>query len=61
MFRLTREVRFAVNAIDDSPLERSVTNAYAGYPSLHGLGHYFALSATVAGDSPNKTGISSTT
>jgi 6-pyruvoyltetrahydropterin/6-carboxytetrahydropterin synthase len=48
MFRLTREVRFAVNAApapDDPP-----TNSYAGYPSLNGLGHYFTLAATLAGE-----------
>jgi 6-pyruvoyltetrahydropterin/6-carboxytetrahydropterin synthase len=49
MFRLSREVRFAVNAAE-SPGDRPVTNAYAGYPSLAGLGHYFSLVATVAGE-----------
>jgi 6-pyruvoyltetrahydropterin/6-carboxytetrahydropterin synthase len=48
MFRLTREVRFAVNAAR-AP-ERPPTNSYAGYPSLNGLGHYFILAVTLAGD-----------
>src|SRR3954467_9150441 len=48
MFRLTREVRFAVNAAPAA--ERPPTNGYAGYPSLNGLGHYFTLTATLAGD-----------
>jgi 6-pyruvoyltetrahydropterin/6-carboxytetrahydropterin synthase len=50
MFRLTREVRFAINAADDRPLDRPPTNSYAGYPSLNGLGHYFTLAVTLAGD-----------
>src|SRR5881394_216221 len=51
MFRLTREVRFAINAAADArALERPPTNSYAGYPSLNGLGHYFTLAVTLAGD-----------
>jgi 6-pyruvoyltetrahydropterin/6-carboxytetrahydropterin synthase len=50
MFRLTREVRFAINALDDEPLDRPPSNAYGGYPSLSGLGHYFSLAVTVGGD-----------
>jgi 6-pyruvoyltetrahydropterin/6-carboxytetrahydropterin synthase len=49
MFRLTREVRFAVNAAGDDPGEMAATNSYAGFPSLRGLGHYFALQVTLAG------------
>jgi len=48
MFRLTREVRFAINHREEDA--RAVTNSYAGYPSLTGLGHYFTLAVTVAGD-----------
>lgn len=50
MFRLTREVRFAINTADARPLDRPPTNSYAGYPSLNGLGHYFTLAVTLAGD-----------
>jgi 6-pyruvoyltetrahydropterin/6-carboxytetrahydropterin synthase len=50
MFRLTREVRFAVNADADPSPDRPPTNSYAGYPSLSGLGHYFSLAVTLAGD-----------
>lgn len=50
MFRLTREVRFAVNSSEQSPADRVVTNAYAGYPSIAGLAHYFSLAVTVAGE-----------
>ena len=49
MFRLTREVRFAVNAAPDDQLAHKPTNSYAGYPSLTGLGHYFRFDVTVAG------------
>jgi 6-pyruvoyltetrahydropterin/6-carboxytetrahydropterin synthase len=51
MFRLTREVRFAINTAAGAPApERPPTNSYAGYPSLSGLGHYFTLAVTLAGD-----------
>src|SRR5438132_6980668 len=51
MFRLTREVRFAINAVADAESgQRAPTNAYAGFPSLNGLGHYFELAVTVAGE-----------
>src|SRR5687768_2875842 len=49
MFRLTREVRFAVNSVPDEQLADKPANSYAGYPSLTGLGHYFCLDVTVAG------------
>src|SRR3954453_1592726 len=56
MFRLTREVRFAVNAgaadppAPDDPAAAPPSNSYGGFPSLTGLGHYFALQVTLAGD-----------
>lgn len=50
MFRLTREVRFAINDSPDDQLGSSPTNSYAGYPSLTGLGHFFAVQATLAGE-----------
>jgi len=49
MYRLTREVRFAINATPDDQLSRPPANSYAGYPSLTGLGYYFALEVTLAG------------
>ena len=49
MFRLTREVRFAVNLPSHNPPQNTPTNTYAGYPSLNGLGHFFALQITFAG------------
>lgn len=48
MFRLTRSVRFTINAA--SPPQQAPTNSYGGYPSLNGAGQYFELSATVAGE-----------
>ena len=49
MFRLTREVRFAVNSQRDAQLAGKPSNSYAGFPSLTGLGHYFALRVSVTG------------
>jgi 6-pyruvoyltetrahydropterin/6-carboxytetrahydropterin synthase len=50
MFRLTREVRFAVNSeMDESPSGKPV-NGHGGFPALAGLGHYFALRITLAGE-----------
>jgi len=49
MFRLTREVRFAVNSQRDGQSTGRPTNSYAGFPSLTGLGHYFALRVSVTG------------
>lgn len=49
MYRLTREVRFAV-AADGAPLPPAeFSNGYAGHPPLAGLGHWFALAVTVEG------------
>src|SRR4051812_35146801 len=52
MFRLTRQVRFAINAAPDAQLSGSTgpTNGYAGFPSLTGLGHFFELNVAVAGE-----------
>ncbi|HEX8913788.1 MAG TPA: 6-carboxytetrahydropterin synthase [Humisphaera sp.] len=47
MFRLTRQVRFAVNDAADAQLAGKPTNAYAGFPSLTGLGHYFELEVSL--------------
>jgi 6-pyruvoyltetrahydropterin/6-carboxytetrahydropterin synthase len=49
MFRLTREVRFAINAAPDDQLAGRPTNSYAGFPSLTGLGHFFTLQVTLLG------------
>jgi 6-pyruvoyltetrahydropterin/6-carboxytetrahydropterin synthase len=49
MLRLTREVRFAINQTPAPEPPGIPTNNYAGFPSLAGLGHYFALQVTIAG------------
>jgi 6-pyruvoyltetrahydropterin/6-carboxytetrahydropterin synthase len=49
MFRLTREVRFAINRDDGDAAPDKPTNSYAGFPSLRGFGHYLALRVTVSG------------
>jgi 6-pyruvoyltetrahydropterin/6-carboxytetrahydropterin synthase len=46
VFRLTREVRFAINRSRETP---SGSNGFAGIPPLVGFGHYFALRVTVSG------------
>lgn len=49
MFRLTREVRFAINEFDDEQLKGSPSNNYAGFPSLTGFGEYFRVQVTLEG------------
>ena len=46
MFRLTREVRFAIN---DFPTRVTGTNGFGGIPPVLGLGRYFVLRVTMAG------------
>jgi 6-pyruvoyltetrahydropterin/6-carboxytetrahydropterin synthase len=50
MFRLTREVRFAVNSVPDQQFSASATNSFAGYPSLTGFGQYLTLGVTLRGE-----------
>ena len=47
-FRLTREVRFAINRHGNP--KAPVTNSYAGYPTLVGFGQYLALQAKLSGE-----------
>jgi len=49
MFRLTREVRFAINDVSDSVPQGKPTNSYAGFPSLRSLGRYHTLRVTLSG------------
>lgn len=56
MFRLTREVRFGVNPQEDSQLSQRPANGFAGYPCLTGIGHYFALEATLVGEPAAESG-----
>ncbi len=55
MFRLTRQVRFSINTSGDGAARGDsdrggVSNGYGGYPSLAGVGHFFALDVSVAGE-----------
>jgi 6-pyruvoyltetrahydropterin/6-carboxytetrahydropterin synthase len=50
MFRLTREVRFAINAVGDDQLDRSPSNSYGGFPSITGLAVYYAARVTLRGE-----------
>jgi 6-pyruvoyltetrahydropterin/6-carboxytetrahydropterin synthase len=50
MFRLTREVRFAVNAENERPPEPAQPNGYAGVPALTGFGQFLALQVTLLGE-----------
>ena len=58
MFRLTREVRFAVNDDDDADdqLRRPPSNSYGGYPSLVGYGRFYSFAVTLAGELDPATG-----
>ena len=50
MFRLTREVRFAINDAPDDQLDHPPANAYGGYPALRGFGQFVALRVTLEGN-----------
>jgi 6-pyruvoyltetrahydropterin/6-carboxytetrahydropterin synthase len=49
MFRLTREVRFAINSVKDDQLDHPPANGFAGYPALTGYGQYLELQVTLQG------------
>jgi 6-pyruvoyltetrahydropterin/6-carboxytetrahydropterin synthase len=56
MFRLTREVRFAINppapaakGKPDPQLSGKPVNSYAGHPALVGLGRWYALQISLVG------------
>jgi 6-pyruvoyltetrahydropterin/6-carboxytetrahydropterin synthase len=55
MFRLTRQVRFAINSAPDGQLCSIPTNSFGGFPSLTGLGHYFAVDVCVRGEVDRRT------
>jgi 6-pyruvoyltetrahydropterin/6-carboxytetrahydropterin synthase len=50
MFRLTREVRFAINRDASDDVAGRPTNSYGGFPSLRGFGTYLTLQVTLSGD-----------
>lgn len=49
MFRLTREVRFAINQANDPQLSSPPVNGYGGFPSLTAFGPYLSLAVTLSG------------
>jgi 6-pyruvoyltetrahydropterin/6-carboxytetrahydropterin synthase len=55
MFRLSREVRFAVNPGSEGQ-PGSVHNSFGGFPSLLGIGHFFALEVTILGEPDTTSG-----
>jgi 6-pyruvoyltetrahydropterin/6-carboxytetrahydropterin synthase len=55
MFRLSREVRFAINSVLDDQLHGKPSNSYGGFPSLTGLGHWFSLTVSVSGEIDPRT------
>jgi 6-pyruvoyltetrahydropterin/6-carboxytetrahydropterin synthase len=55
VFRLTREVRFAVNDAPDDQLASPPSNSFGGYPALTGAGRYFAIQVTLAGELEART------
>jgi 6-pyruvoyltetrahydropterin/6-carboxytetrahydropterin synthase len=56
MFRLSREIRFGVNPKEDGLINRPPSNGFAGYPALTGIGHYFSLEVTLAGEPTPESG-----
>jgi 6-pyruvoyltetrahydropterin/6-carboxytetrahydropterin synthase len=55
MFRLSREVRFAIPFAEERPIEPGV-NSYAAAPPLKGAGFYYALRVTLEGPPMAQTG-----
>lgn len=55
MFRLTREVRFAINQKPDDQLTHPATNGFAGFPALTGFGQYFELQVSLQGELSEKS------
>jgi 6-pyruvoyltetrahydropterin/6-carboxytetrahydropterin synthase len=49
MFRLTREVRFALNGPDDPQLRGAPSNSHGGFPTLIGFAPYLTIQATLSG------------
>ena len=47
MFRLTREVRFAINS---SSSQGNPTNSYGGFPTLTEIAPFLTLQVTLAGE-----------
>lgn len=51
MFRLTRDVRFAINPGSGGlALQHRATNGFAGFPALTGFGQFYRLAVTIEGE-----------
>jgi len=50
MFRLTREVRFAINSTPHPADDAKTSNGFGGVPALRGLGYFFTLRVTLGGE-----------
>jgi len=50
MFRLTREVRFAINEAPDLQSRQKPSNSYGGFPSLTGRGQFVRMQVTLEGE-----------
>ena len=50
MFRLTREVRFAVNRVQEPQIGGKPSNSYGGFPTVTEFGPYLCLQVTVRGE-----------
>jgi 6-pyruvoyltetrahydropterin/6-carboxytetrahydropterin synthase len=55
MFRLSRAVRFAINAAPDEQLLGKPSNSYGGFPTLTGLGYWFSLTVSLVGQTEAQT------
>src|SRR5882724_6407692 len=49
MHRLSREVRFTINEVDDPQFRQNPTNGYGGFPSATGFGPYLSLHVGLSG------------
>jgi len=49
MFRLARQVRFAINDATSGDAQLKPSNSFGGFPSLTGLGRHYALDITLTG------------
>src|SRR3954454_24733044 len=55
MFRLTREVRFAINEAPDLQSTQKPSNSYGGFPSLTGRGQFVRMQVTLEGEPDRKS------
>jgi 6-pyruvoyltetrahydropterin/6-carboxytetrahydropterin synthase len=56
MFRLSREIRFAINPEPDDQHLSAVHNSFGGFPSLLGIGYFLSLEVTLLGEPDRNSG-----